>query len=475
MEPPRKLFLTLLNHPATSLRENELLLLWKYICPRLSDFCTVSGSSLKVVDSGRIDRSEGPDVKDVTLRLNGITRTGSVEIHRQTADWYRHGHHRLKTFNTVVLHVVLTGERVKVRREDDHWVETVVLKDYLPEIKSLLKSVEESRIRSRRKSVKRPCYRDDPGALDVRPKLDRAGRVWLDKRAAEIRKLNSDGLLQSTVEALGYSRNHQPFTRLAERIDFEWFREVLADCRITREVEGLLIGLGGWFESSGTFNVPIYRRRRNWDRCWERTDSVLECDQWVRGGVRPQNRPIRRWVNFGWSLRRLYRRQVSWVEWIHSTVEPLLARRDFRRRTLASLSRLFGFPDGNYWKFHYSLTDSPRSSVPSPVGPAWFDQLIVNVLLPYFYWHSLNAGRQDLRRRVLARFSGYPAVLGNRRTKRVLKQWGFPKDSDVYESVRQQQGAVHLYKQGCVRGNCDGCPFNRRENTAGPELFDSPR
>lgn len=474
MEPPRDLLLTLLDKPSTRFGEGELLLLWKYICPRLKQLTTSTGSSVTVTDPGRIDRLEGPDVQNVSVEFNGMSRSGSVEIHRQTAGWYHHDHHRQRSFNTVILHVVLTGERVSVRRQDDNWVETVVLRDHLDGIQSLIDSFDETRIESRRRAVKRPCYRNNPGAEPFQSTLEKAGRAWLGKRANRLRKLGDHSLLQATIEALGYTRNHGCFRRLAERLDLSRLLSIVERVEKTVPLEAFFIGKGGWFRRSGPFNEAINVRRRCWNRRWATDSAILDVDRWNRSGVRPQCSPLRRWINFGWTLRRL-EQSVGFQDWIRITMRGLLNASDFRREAHRSLRSVFGFPGANYWKFHYSLSDSRRETVPSPVGPGWFDQVLVNVFLPDLYYRTYELGLPELRDRIVGCLREFPPTLVNRRTRRLKQQWGFDENDAVFDSVLQQQGGVHLYKQGCVRGRCEQCSLKRQEVVNNDRLFEIRR
>ncbi|MFB6346436.1 MAG: DUF2851 family protein [bacterium] len=475
MEPSRDLFLPLLNQSTTNLSEDELLLLWKYICPRLNTLSTVTDQSVTVTDPGRIKPSEGPDVNDVTIELGGITRTGSVEIHRQTADWYHHEHHRDRAFNKVILHVVLTGERTKVRREDDNWSSTVVLGDHLSEIESLLATLDDELVETRRKAVKRPCYRENPSGVDVRKKLDRAGRVWLDKRAAEIRKLGNFSLLQASVQALGYSRNHDVFRCLVQRLDLDRFTTILSKGQPVGELEGYLIGLGGWFQRTGSFNSAIYNRRCHWRNEWKSDNSLISDTRWNRAGVRPHARPIRRWVDFCWGLHRLYRKGDALNDWVQKAPRTHLNGSNFRSRVHEELEEILGYPSGTYWNYHYSLSDPHRGSVPSSLGSNWFDQYIVNVMLPHLYYESFTRGDSRGRQTVVDQFMSYPPTLGNRRTRRIKKQWGFDPEATVYRSAAQQQGAVQFYKHGCVPGRCDQCDLKRDGYDSERSLFSVPR
>lgn len=476
MEPPREQLLTLLHHPGHALNEEDLLLLWKYLCPRLDGLRTVRDNTVRVRDRGTVGRSVGPDVSDVTLELDGIRRSGDLEIHRQTADWYRHGHHRNSNFNTVVLHLVLTGAEEPVRRQDDHWVDTLVLEPYLDDVRDELREGIEPSVRERRRQVKRPCYREQPDEEKIGETLARAGDAWLAKRAGTFREEPRDGFVRELIGALGYTRNHDAFDRLARRSDLTRFRGRVSANASTDFLEGYLLGVGGWLdEQPGSLNRTMTRRRRTWKTRWSENEPLVDSDNWTRSGVRPQARPIRRWVCFGWATRRVLDEFPCWSRWLRRQVGEELERNPGTGTLRRALDRVFRLPPNNYWRRHYSRTDDVRTEVPRSVGRTWFDQVSVNVLLPYLYFRSVYEGRPGLREAVEETFREAPPSLSNRRTRRIQRQWGFENGDFEWGSVRRQQGAVHLYKEGCVEDNCGECPLNVGEATAEPSLFEDRR
>lgn len=475
MEPPRDLLLTLLQYPDHSFNEDEILLLWKYLSPRIEDLTTVEGRHVQVLRPGTVDRASGPDVTDAALRLDGVRRVGDVEIHRQTSDWYAHEHHRNEAFNTVILHVVLAGENETVRRCDDRWIDTLVLETHLPYLKSMLRAELGPSVEERRRRVKRPCYRVDPEESEFWESLEKIGNAWMTKRAAQFRDAPGDRFIRELIGALGYSRNHEPFDRLARRIRFDRFRKWVRGTTTTRSLEGLLLGLGGWLsDDENSFNRSIRRRVKSWRRDWPGLSKRVDSEQWVRSGVRPHVRPYRRWIAFGWATSRVLSETENWSDWCLDVLLPLLTNEGLSG-VRGRLRETFRLPSVNYWHRHYSLRDDSHSSVPAPVGTGWFDPLVINVIFPYLYYISIRRGDESIRKLLKEQLHVMNPGLENRRTRRLTQQWGFESGSFEWKNGLQQQGAVHLYKEGCRKDRCGECPLRNEANAPEDTLFEKSR
>jgi hypothetical protein len=443
----------------------------------VDDLTTVQGNRVEMIHSGEVGRKAGPDITDVKLRLDGVVRTGDVEIHRQTSDWYHHEHQHNVEFNTVVLHLAMTGERSTVRREDNHWVDTLLLEDYLAELESLLKDLTESELARRQHVMKRPCFRDNPDDNDFYSPLEEVAEVWLAGRASKFRNTDKNRLLSELVGALGYARNHEAFMMLGRRLDFDQFEDVLATAESTDVVEGYLLGVAGFFDRiSGTVNRTIYRRRSAWNHHFRSLDSLVNGKtNWTQAGVRPHSRPLRRWVLFGWASRELLRGGSSWNDFVGNRLPDLVEEGDSFKPFHRVLRSIFKFPGKNYWRHHYSLKDTFHDSVPSPVGTAWFDQLIMNVLLPLMYFRSVSSGNSSFRARIKEILRSFPARMDNRRTRRIQRQWGFESETYDWKNGFHQQGAVFLYKKGCKKDRCENCPLNISESNRQVRLFQTKR
>lgn len=475
MQPPRNLLLSVFNFPDHTFTEDEILSLWRYICPSSQHLETVDGKSVFIEEKGRVNRASGPDIKNVELRLDGISRSGSVEIHRQTSDWYHHGHHRNTEFNTVILHVVFTGEESTVRRRDDNWVPTLKLKHHLPQIKQLSEQKYGHSVKKRQESVKRPCFSHNPNPSRIRSHLERISKTWLARKASSFRNTSKNHFLIRLIGALGYSRNHEQFLELGRRISIPEFRNNLRKLDHSRSLEGYLLGLGGWFQDRNqSVNRSVYRRLKAWNE-QEDSNSRVGSGHWTNSRIRPQAKPVRRWIIFGWGFKYVLEQYGSFTEWVRTEIVDLVKSNSTQNMLRTELDEVFNLPQRNYWKNHYSLRDDVHEKVPSPVGKTWYDQVSINLIFPYLYYLALRDGDSELRESLFSLLEKFPKTMSNRRTDRLEKQWGFTDDDFQWKNGFLQQGGVYLYKEGCKKGRCSKCPLNGDNRDEQLAIFNNNR
>ncbi|MBM3432026.1 MAG: DUF2851 family protein [Bacteroidetes bacterium] len=66
---------------------------------------TYQGQSIRVLHPGKWNNDQGPDFIGAQIFIDQVLWVGCVEIHVQTADWFRH-HHADPNYSPVILHVV---------------------------------------------------------------------------------------------------------------------------------------------------------------------------------------------------------------------------------------------------------------------------------------------------------------------------------------------------------------------------------
>lgn len=96
--------------------------------------CTTQGQRIHVLDPGTWNQDQGPDFLDAKIFIGQVLWVGSVEIHLQTSDWFRHNHVGDPHYLPVILHVVW----MQVPAKPD--MPTLELSRYLtvPQLKLLL-------------------------------------------------------------------------------------------------------------------------------------------------------------------------------------------------------------------------------------------------------------------------------------------------------------------------------------------------
>ena len=89
----------------TNLYEIDLVKQWLNILPGTTIIAANAGN-ITVINAGKLNKHEGPDIKDAILIINDKVVKGPIECHISTLDWYRHGHENNPVYQSVILHIV---------------------------------------------------------------------------------------------------------------------------------------------------------------------------------------------------------------------------------------------------------------------------------------------------------------------------------------------------------------------------------
>lgn len=90
--------------------EAHLALLWAAQPFSQESLTTRDGRAIAVLHPGRPGGLAGPDFRDAVLQFDGaLPVVGDVELHRDAADFVRHGHQADSAYDRLALHVVFQG------------------------------------------------------------------------------------------------------------------------------------------------------------------------------------------------------------------------------------------------------------------------------------------------------------------------------------------------------------------------------
>ncbi len=91
--------------------EKLLQYIWQYQYFNRESLSTISGDAIDIIFPGTLNANQGPDFLHARIRIGNTILAGSVELHLKTSDWNKHGHHKDKNYNNVILHVVLEHDQ----------------------------------------------------------------------------------------------------------------------------------------------------------------------------------------------------------------------------------------------------------------------------------------------------------------------------------------------------------------------------
>ena len=135
-----------MRHNKRRYRENLFQWIWEQTEFTTTQLETECGATVEILDPGELNHGGGPDFLRSRIKIDGLDMYGSVEIHRLASEWMVHNHHKEKSFNSVILHVVYENDKPgKVFRSDGSQPATVSIKPYLRSPLNKLVRLKETR------------------------------------------------------------------------------------------------------------------------------------------------------------------------------------------------------------------------------------------------------------------------------------------------------------------------------------------
>ena len=414
--------------------------MWREEGPRLPPLDCDDGRRLRVLYPGRPSADAGPDFRDaILLTETGELLRGDVEVHLRPGGWRAHGHHRDRRYNGVVLHVVLWPSSGGGQT-------TLAMGARVPTV-ALYPALQQT-VGSRR--GRRPTAPDlAPAAFlaaaapsneqDVGAALEQAGDARFNAKAASfrahLRQVGGESgwagqlLYQAVMEALGYSRNREPFLALSEGLPLARLERLATgpDDRL-ETLTAALLGAGGLLagelpRGAGLTEEELRAAQRAWDSMGLR--PVVDAGAWRRFRVRPANRPERRLVGMAHLLHRLWDEGL-----LHG-----LARRALTGKVAALLEALVVVEGGRTY-----------------VGRGRAGETAVNAVLPLLAAWSGVQGDRELGRACRDLYRAWPPLPGNEiaaeaASRLVPAVLQLPLvGAEELRGARRQQGLHHLYR-----------------------------
>lgn len=214
---------------------NELYLhyLWKLKRLPFHQMNLVDGREFSIKDFGSYNEFEnGPDFKDGSIELDQLTWFGSIEMHVNASDWYKHKHHFDANYDNVILHVVYNADceviqngRVLPTLELKDWIDTSHFKQYQFLQKNKAKIPCESHFHSIPNA-----YWENMKNRAIINRLTRKAAYFHVDSATNL----SNVFLQFVARAFGSNTNQQPFEQLLNSIDWETLHEFSLDEFVSR-------------------------------------------------------------------------------------------------------------------------------------------------------------------------------------------------------------------------------------------------
>ncbi|HTY37683.1 MAG TPA: DUF2851 family protein [Bacteroidota bacterium] len=459
---------------------------------------------VRVLEAGSLNSDGGPDFRDAVIRIGGTTYRGDVEFHKTLADWRLHRHSEDPGYNRVILHVVFErgSDSATTRSHSGRTIPVLLLEPFLSESIRLLwhKTIQDEH-RMLRRTIRCAGFNSTVDATLVITWIRRLAveRLELklrrlDERLRELahihllevhdhtgdippwriqgdpddlpppfRELKTthlaarefwDQLLyEGLMECLGYSKNREPFLRLARAVTLR----VIRDHELEKDelsLQAVLFGAGGLLpkmkdlheKESREFVRDLTHRWREFKPHYRA--SVLHAADWQFFPTRPANFPTHRLA----AATPLIRFILS-ADLFRGIVEKIKSDNP-QGRSLHEVRSLFRLEPLQYWTRHTHFDRVCSRSV-HPLGAERIDIAIANVVVPLVLLYARIFRDRVARERTLQLFESMPPAAENSITRFMAGQ--LVQDRLGKTSVSTQQGVIQLYKYYCSEERCAEC------------------
>jgi hypothetical protein len=287
----------------------------------------------------------------------------------------------------------------------------------------------------------------------LRKILDTAGEQRFRQKAerfqAELKqKWAGQVLFRGIMRALGYAKNIDPFSELADRIPLSSIelREGLA------AKQALLLGTAGLLPSQRQRVDPTNEREsQELEQIWRSLDSSVETmkeSDWNLSHIYPNNSPVRRIIAQSYLLERYGRgRLLAGILHMVREASPSGGHRLLHNGLTVD-------SDG-YWRDHFDFGIRSRTKMAALLGQSKAGEVVVNVILPFaFCWGELTDG-PELSEHSIDLYRSYPRLAENYLIQHMKKQLELEASFDL--TACRQQGLIHIFRAYCREGRCSEC------------------
>jgi hypothetical protein len=469
------------------IHERFLRHIWKKQYLQTLGLTTIDGRVLEIIAPGIPNTDAGPDFLDARIRIDGRTLRGDIELHQRNSDWIRHRHSHNCNYNRVILHVVLYDDHVsQPMTESGRPIPVLSLQRFLDDS---FRAVWDRSIADDR-AERSPALFCSDSSNPISPdeyrqwlfrlfnermelKLRRfEGRIkeLIDEQRLAIREpkmryygdidelpvpnheytqhdftprwLWEQVLYEGMFEALGYSKNREPFLTLARNVRIDFLRERIASTPEDQQtvLRAILFGVAGFLPTSDTSDTSLADDDKCVVKYWRETDSYytrerLQKSDWLFFRLRPNNFPTRR--------------LQAGVDIVQRFLDEDLVQKIIQSVKADSTSRV------HIRELRLLLTNTHRDDNSAILGRYRIDDILINVVFPLVLLYARVFKDTGIRETVHRVVEEYPSLSENSVTQYIRRS--IPGLGTTLKGAQAQQGMIHLYNFYCTENRCNEC------------------
>lgn len=414
---------------------NESLLhtIWKYKLTGTVNYIGTKQEVIKIISIGEHNQNSGPDFFNSKVEINNLLLVGNLEIHVKTSDWLKHKHQSDKAYDNLVLHVVYEHD-VELPQNLNHNVSVVELKKYI-------KSELIEKYNSIRHSEQKIACGKSIATVEHfiwKSWLDRLVISRLEEKTNYITTVfnsvnhNFEETLYIILSRnFGFKINNVAFELLAKSTPYNVLKKYADN---TIQMEAILFGNAGLLDELFQDKYPKQLQNEYEFLKHKHQFISLKKDIWKFSKTRPANFPTIRISQ----LVQLIKKQQSLYHFLEN------------KPSLDEIKLFFDIESNDYFQSHFKF-DHP-SSIRSikKLGNAGFNVIVINVIVPFLFFISLQQSNEELKEYALDLLAGLNPEI-NTKTNEYLKL-------DIHqENALESQALIQLYDSFCSVKKCLDC------------------
>ncbi|MCX7797790.1 MAG: DUF2851 family protein [Melioribacter sp.] len=459
-------------------------------------------NDIVIIDKGnRNDNAPGPDFKNARIRIGNLTYVGDVEIDIDYSDWKSHGHNIDNKYNSVILHVTLINKNRHsyVYTRNGRKVPSICLSDIIHNetIEKLINSIKDVKnetiglLKCRETNYLVPFDLKEKFLIQLG--IDRFNKKCkrIYERLKELQFLRELNIKEPVVtyeltsqfherefkhsdfankevwqqlfyelvfEALGYSKNKVPMATLAQYADIEFLKKIEKDGVIIQKYEATLFFVSGLINSNSNPNNLESKKYLetillHWNSVKPFYDrKYMNESQWHFFRLRPQNFPTIRIAAGARILNEIINNDMIGV------IAKKIAEIHNLKVLINSLRSLFVIKSDGYWKNHYVFDQPAKGEIKYFVGAIRADEIVINVVLPYFALYFEIFGNKDLSKKIMKIYSIYEQKSENQ----IITEIGtiLCMNEHINRTILSQ-GMIDLFRSFCSKSKCLECEIGK--------------
>lgn len=481
--------------------ENLLYEIWQKQSYK-SPLKTETGDDISILDVGnRNEDLAGPDFKNARLRIGNLTFVGDIEIDCNYSDWKAHGHNIDNKYNSVILHAAFLNKNQQsyVYTRNGRKVPSICFSNFIE--KQLLENLKLNMAEVKNEVAGKLKCSSSTTSVDYEIKERFLSKLGVERfhkkcnkiydRLKELQFLNELNIKEPVIayeltsqfherkfqhkdfvkkeiwqqlfyelifEALGYSKNKAQMVELAQSANINFLQKIETDGVLVDKYEALLFYISGLVKppdkiSNKDSKNYIERIMLNWNSVKPFYDGkFMDESSWHFFRLRPQNFPTIRIAGGARLIKEI----------LHGNMMNNVAKKITEIHNLTvlinSLRSLFVIKSDGFWETHFVFDQITNGDIKYFVGATRADEIVVNVILPFFAIYFEIFGNPQITKKILKVYSIYQQRSEN---QIIIDVANSLQMNDQSHKTVLAQGMIDLFRNYCSKNKCLECEIGK--------------